>query len=207
MKSQSDPLLGSIVLTGGQSRRMGQAKESLPFRGTTLLGWTVETLLRCTHPVIIVARDEAQDLPPVPLEADMAYDADPGGGPLVGLSAGLRALQGHCDLAFVTGCDTPFLSETPIGALVGRIGDAQVVVPRIGGTLQPLAAIYRIDVLDQVDALVAKGERSLVALVEQLRAKELDEKAMDEFDPGRQLLRNVNSREEYEAAVADAEKS
>ena len=44
---------------------MGRPKESLPIGDTTMLGRTVDTLLRCTYPVVVVARDRLQDLPPI----------------------------------------------------------------------------------------------------------------------------------------------
>ena len=67
-------ILGSIILAGGRSRRMGRPKESLPFAGSTLLGHTVDVLLDCTFPVVVVARDQEQELPPIHLEADLVFD-------------------------------------------------------------------------------------------------------------------------------------
>src|SRR5688572_29654059 len=105
-------LVGSIILAGGRSRRMGQPKESLPFGGTTLLGRTVETLLDRTWPVVVVARPE-QQLPPLPLEARVVADDLPGQGPLQAIASGIRWLRGsngglgERDAAFVTGCDAP----------------------------------------------------------------------------------------------------
>ena len=75
--------LGSIVLAGGRSRRLGKPKVSLPWGESTLLYETVVTLLDCTFPVVVVARDERQELPPLHTECELAFDGDPGGGPLV----------------------------------------------------------------------------------------------------------------------------
>ncbi len=197
--------LGSIVLAGGRSRRMGQPKEALPFLGTTLLGHTVDTLLRCTHPVVVVARDEAQALPPLPLEAELTYDAEPGGGPLVGLVAGLRALRGDCDAAFVTSCDAPFISERAIGALAERLGGHDLLMPSAGGVLQPLAAVYRVGVLGALEALLASGQRAPRFLVERVNARILEGSDLDEIEPGGRWLRTVNSQDEYRQALAEAQ--
>ena len=61
-------LIGSVVLAGGASSRMGRPKESLPFQGGTLLGRTVDLLLAHTWPVVVVAGRPEQELPPLPLE-------------------------------------------------------------------------------------------------------------------------------------------
>ena len=84
----------------------------------------------------------------------------PGEGPLVGLAAGLRALRDDCDAAFAVGCDVPFLDQRVIGWLAGMLEGFDLVMPRAGGVLQPMAALYRVSVLPEVEALIAAGERS-----------------------------------------------
>src|SRR5262245_34406731 len=103
---------GSIILTGGRSKRMGRPKESLRIAGETLLGRTVETLLGCTAPVVVVAR-AGQELPALPPAARIITDEVPDAGPLAALVAGLRLLRaedllGDQDAVFATGCDAPF---------------------------------------------------------------------------------------------------
>jgi molybdopterin-guanine dinucleotide biosynthesis protein A len=192
--------LGSIVLAGGRSHRMGSPKESLPFRGTTLLGHTVATLMQCTYPVVVVARDPGQELPPLPLESELVFDGAPDQGPLVGLIAGLEALAGSCEAAFVTACDVPFLTARAVGGLADRLGDRDMVIPRAGGKLQPLSAIYRTGVLAAARALLAEGIRTPRTLAERVNARILEADEVALFDPTGGLLRNVNSPDEYEAA-------
>jgi molybdopterin-guanine dinucleotide biosynthesis protein A len=192
--------LGSIVLAGGRSRRMGRPKESLPFRGTTLLGHTVATLTLCTHPVVIVARDADQELPPLPLETDLVYDGAPDQGPLVGMIAGLEAVAGDCEAVFVTACDVPFLTARAISGLADRLGDCDLVIPRADGKLQPLSAIYRVGVLAAARALLSEGIRTPRTLAERVKTRILEADEVAVFDPDGGLLRNVNSPDEYEAA-------
>ena len=197
--------IGSIVLAGGRSRRMGKPKESLPFLGTSLLGRTVETLMLCTHPVLVVARDSAQDLPPLPLECDVTFDREPEGGPLYAFATGLRAVAGQCDAVFVSSCDMPFLHERVVHWLATEIGDAALAIPSVEGVLQPLAALYRTSVAEEVERLLAEGERSLRSVAERVSTRVLDEAAIDRLDPTRKFLRNVNQPEDYEAAVREIE--
>jgi molybdopterin-guanine dinucleotide biosynthesis protein A len=198
--------LGSIVLAGGRSQRMGRPKETLPFEGGTLLGRTVDTLMLCTYPVMIVARDARQELPPVAIESEVTVDDDPGAGPLAAFATGLRAVRGRCDAALLVSCDLPFLGQDAVGWLAAQLqaGD-DAVVPRAGGTLHPLTAIYRTTVLAEVEKLLAAGERAPRALVDRVRARVLDEAALRAFDPELRFLRNVNTPEELAAARREVE--
>ena len=51
-----------------------------------------------------------QDVPPLPEGVRLVPDKEEGQGPLQGIAAGLEALHGQADAAFVTSCDAPFLS-------------------------------------------------------------------------------------------------
>ena len=195
--------LGSIVLAGGDSSRMGRPKAALPLHGSTVLGRTVDMLLLCSHPVVIVARDEQQELPPYSLEAEVVFDDEPGQGPLMGIASGLRAVEGQCDAVFVAACDAPFLDQKAVGWVADQLGDHDLVIPRSNGLLQPLAAVYRCSVLPTIDALIAEGERTPRSLAERVNTRILEEVDLDAFDPGRRFLRNINTVEEYEAILRE----
>lgn len=182
---------------------MGRPKESLPIAGNTLLGLAVERLMLTTHPVIVLARDEQQELPPLPVECEVAYDSNPGAGPMKSLRDALRMQQGRCDAVLVTGCDFPFLNESSIAWLASQLGDSDAVVPKAGGRLQPLVAIYRTRLLKRVEQLVADGVDTIRTVAEEPGARLLDEDALRKFDPQLRFLRNVNDPASYQAALAE----
>lgn len=196
-------LIGAIILAGGRSRRMGKPKESLPIGDSTLLGHTSEVLLDCTYPVLIVARSEDQELPPLPLEVEITYDEEPDQGPLSGLRTGLNRISDQCDAAFVTGCDAPYLTTRAVGWLADQLGDFEAVMPKTDDKLQPLCAIYRCNTLEKITQLLEEGERQPRALADHLRTFILGEDKLREFDPGLKLLRGVNTPEEYARAMRD----
>ncbi|MHC4814546.1 MAG: molybdenum cofactor guanylyltransferase [Planctomycetota bacterium] len=204
--------LGSIILAGGQSNRMGKPKAALSFADNSLLGRAVDMLLSCTYPVVVVARDARQaehELPPVPVEADVIHDAEEhqGCGPLAGLLAGLRHVGDSCDAVFMTGCDLPFLTPAVVEWLAEQLNDNDLVMPEVGGVLQPLSAIYRTRIEPTVGKLLVAGDRSLHGLANNTNARILSEAAVTAFDPSHQFLRGVNSPEEYEAALRKADGS
>jgi molybdopterin-guanine dinucleotide biosynthesis protein A len=196
-------LLGSVVLAGGRSRRMGRPKESLPIAGNTLLGLAVERLLLTTHPVLVLVRGAEQELPPLPVECEVAYDQDPGAGPLPALRDALALQEGRADAVLVTGCDYPFLDERAIPWLAAQLGSHDAVVPRTGGRLQPLCAIYRTKLLPRVTALVRAGVDTIRSVAEEPNVRILEEPELRAFDPGLRFLRNVNDPDAYAAAIAE----
>jgi molybdopterin-guanine dinucleotide biosynthesis protein A len=196
---------GSIILTGGRSKRMGRPKESLRIAGQTLLGRTVETLLGCTEPVVVVAR-AGQELPVLPAKARVISDEVADAGPLAALVAGMRFLRredllGEQDAVFATGCDNPFLPAAVVAWLVDRLGDAPLLMPFALGHLQPLCAVYRLAVLPAAEALLEKGIRTPRAMATAVAARVMDEAELASFDRSLRFLHNVNTPEDYQRAL------
>src|SRR5438067_7908228 len=99
---------GGIVLCGGRSSRMGRPKAWLPFGGELMLPRVVRVLREVVEPVVVVTAP-GQDVPPLPAGAEVVRDEVEGKGPLGGLAAGLAALGGRADAAYLSSCDVPFL--------------------------------------------------------------------------------------------------
>ena len=73
----------------------------------------------------------------------MTRDAIEGQGPLAGLAAGLAALSGRADAAYVSSCDVPLLKVAFIRAMIDALGTHEMAVPREDEYHHPLAAVYR----------------------------------------------------------------
>lgn len=189
------PLAG-VVLAGGESRRMGRDKATLPYPGGGAGGPTmVEHVLsivgqRC-DPVFVVAAP-GQPLPN--LQAQIIRDELRGQGPLPATGRGLRAAaQAGARFAFISAVDMPLLAAELIDQLV-RLAvetNAEVVSPWDGRS-HYLAAVYRTDLADRVDALVAAGERKMSALIDASDAQQI-------VVPDSRALTNVNSATDLHA--------
>src|SRR5438552_13637 len=93
-----------IILCGGQSKRMGRPKAWLPF-GNELMLQRIQCILgEVVNPIVVVAAPD-QDVPRLPEAVTIVRDAERGRGPLQGLAAGLTALKGRADAAYVSSCD------------------------------------------------------------------------------------------------------
>ncbi len=97
-----------IVLCGGRSSRMGRPKAWLPFGNELMLQRVVRVLCEVVDPMVVVAAP-GQEVPPLPPEVAIVRDEIEGKGPLGGLAAGLAALEGRVEAAYLSSCDVPFL--------------------------------------------------------------------------------------------------
>ena len=136
----------AIVPAAGHSRRMGQSKLLLPWRGTTVIEYVTDTWLRSrVTQVVVVARcDDVElttrvasqpvvlvtpDLDPLDMKASIQHGID-----YLNRTAGPRASDG----CFIAPADLPKLSA----AVIDRLIDARaalsesacpVVLPYFGG--------------------------------------------------------------------------
>jgi molybdopterin-guanine dinucleotide biosynthesis protein A len=156
------------------------------------------------QPVVVVAAP-GQSLPDLPADVWIARDQVAGRGPLVGLAAGLAALPDSADLVFAIGGDSPLIRSAWITRLVELIGSADLAIPAIDGVHQPLAAVYRRRALvPAIERLSRAGRSALVDLVPLLQTRIVGTEELCDIDPDLATLRNVNTPEEYRAALAEA---
>jgi molybdenum cofactor guanylyltransferase len=186
----------AIVLAGGRSSRMGQAKALLPFAGEPLIAHIVGSLKELfAEIVVVVAPDQKIPALPVTLVRDeVAYQ-----GPVSGIYHGLKAAKS--DVSFVGSCDVPFLNRTLISYLCSQIRDHDVVVPYWEGRYQPLFAVYRKDVTSYLHAQLQRGELRPIFLFDKVRTRKIEEEEIRRFDPEGLSFLNMNTPEDYEAAL------
>lgn len=182
---------------------MGRPKAWLPFAGELMLPRVVRLLREAVDPVVVVAAPD-QDLPPLPAGVAVVRDEERGRGPLQGLAAGLAALQGRVDAAYLSSCDVPFLRPAFVRRLVELLSDQAICVPRVGEYHHPLAAVYRIEVQEAVARLLAEDRLRPLFLFEAVSTRIVEAAELAGVDPDFQTLRNLNTPEEYEEALREA---
>ena len=196
--------IGGIVLCGGKSTRMGAAKATLPFGNELMVQRVVRLLGTVVSPVIVVAA-QGQSLPPLPDTVAITRDEREARGPLEGIRAGLRALPLSIDAAYITSCDVPLLVPAFVERMIGLMGDHDIAVMEVDGFPHPLSAIYRRDTLPHVEALLAADRLRPVFLFDAVRTRRVQPEEMTMVDPELRTLRNLNTPEDYRAALADAD--
>jgi molybdenum cofactor guanylyltransferase len=189
--------LAGVVLAGGASLRMGRDKATMPVPAEllgskdgseapiTMVEQVVSVVGQRCQPVFVVAAP-GQSLPELP--ARVVRDDVRGVGPLLATGRGLRAAaEAGAKRAFLCAADMPLLSADLIDLLENRAIelDADVVLPWDGRD-HYLAAVYRTELADQVNALIAAGERSMRSLVDRVDTQRI-------VVPASRSLTNVNS--------------
>jgi molybdopterin-guanine dinucleotide biosynthesis protein A len=183
---------------------MGRPKAWLPFAGEVMLCRVVRLLGEIVAPVVVVAAP-GQDLPELPSGIEVVRDPERGRGPLQGLAAGLAALAGRAEAAYASSCDVPFLRPAFVRRLIDLRGESAICVPDVGGYRHPLAAVYCLDVVEVVAQLLAEDRLRPAFLFDKVPTRFVRPEDLADVDPTFQTLRNLNTPEEYEAAVREAE--
>ena len=70
---------------------------------------------------VVVVAAPGQELPPLPTEVRRQDDPIRSEGPLCGMQVGLEALAATCRYAFVTGCDSPFITSAFVAEIAGLL--------------------------------------------------------------------------------------
>jgi molybdopterin-guanine dinucleotide biosynthesis protein A len=196
-------MAAGIVLCGGKSSRMGTPKAMLPFGPETMLQRVVRLLGTVAAPIAVVAAS-GQELPDLSASVIVTRDEREERGPLEGLRAGLKALPPTSEAAYVTSCDVPLLAPAFAARMIELLGDHDIAVMEIDGFAHPLSAVYRTTTLPRIESLLAEDRLRPVFLFDAVRTRRVTREEMIEVDPELRTLRNLNTREDYLAALADA---
>lgn len=189
------PALFGLVLAGGASTRMRTDKAALEYGGQPQLRRAFEMLSKvCAATFVSVRPDQRDD--PARAGYPQIVDRQPGIGPIAGISA---ALLEHPKAAWlVLACDLPFLTEGTLQNLIGHRDPHKIATAYKSthdGLPEPLCAIWEPAAREAVLASIASGK--------QCPRKFLINADVALIDlPERQALDNVNTREEFSAAVA-----
>ncbi len=189
---------------------MGAPKALLPIGGETLVERVVGRVIRACSPVVVVAQ-ASLSLPSFGLGVRVVRDPIADGGPLVGLVAGLEALD-DAAWAFVCAVDAPFVAPSVIARLRALATDeVDAVVPRLDGDTYPLTALYARRVVPAARGLLDAGERRARRLAETSRTRFVDrgdllaDGDVAAEDPALATFHNVNTPGDWERALAASE--
>lgn len=180
-----------VILAGGQSRRMGTDKALLDLQGKPIIQWAVDAISRVCDPVLIVTNSPSQYSF---LGLEMVGDLFPGLGAMAGIHAGLFFSKG--ERAFVAACDMPLLCPELIEHMAELPGRWDVVVPKVGGFLEPLHALYSKRCLGFLENLLLSGARRILDLYSLVRVRVFQEEEMRRLDPDLRSIMNVNTPED-----------
>ena len=185
-----------VIQAGGKSTRMGgEPKALLNVGGRLVIERVVAALAPVLDDLLIVTgtpeRYAFLGLPMVP-------DVFPDHGSLGGIYSGLRAATGSG--AFTVACDMPFLHPDAVRLVVERAGEADVVIPRVGGQLETMHAVYAKACLPHMEERLRARQLRIVGFFERVRVLEIPAEAVRSIRDPEIAFMNVNTPDELAEA-------
>lgn len=193
-----------VIQAGGESRRMGQSKATVPFRGRPLMSRMVERMAPVADELIITTNEPErlgflkEDFPD--LDIRLVTDVFDKRGALQGFYTALNAAK-H-PLVAIVACDMVFASPllTVVEAYEIMEPDVDAVIPVNKHGFEPFHAVYRKDVcLAAVSEALDEGEIRVQDLMARIRAKELPHAKVLEVEPQGGCFINANTPEDLKA--------
>ena len=153
---------------------------------------------------MVIVAAAGQELPKLPPEPVIVRDERDSQGPLEGLRGGLAALTNRVDAAYATSCDVPLLVPAFVERMFDLLGDDDIAAPVEGKFRHPLSAVYRPTVTPHIEDLLASDQRRPAFLFDRCRTRFVPVDELREVDPQLSTLRNLNTPEDYQAALHEA---
>ena len=180
-----------FILAGGKSSRMGQDKSRLTIGGETFIDRIARELSHVADSVTIVGGDQS--------EAELRHvpDVYPEWGALGGIHAALSSSV--ATYAIIVACDFPFVTSELFETLVALAANCDAVVPiQSDGIVQPLCALYRVDVcLQRVEQLIKTSEHRPIALLQSVNTRWLQFEEIAALNNASRFFDNINTPEDY----------
>lgn len=146
----------SLVLAGGQSRRLGRDKALLPWTGGTLLQHVCAIARTVSTEAILVA---PRDRPYAHSGADRWLDDPRGQGPLAAIAQGLAVVPATA-WVLVLACDLPHLEPRVLQGWAQNLPNLSPAIAAYLPRQQPLCGWYRAGQREPLRRFLATGRRA-----------------------------------------------
>jgi molybdopterin-guanine dinucleotide biosynthesis protein A len=189
----------TVVLAGGQSKRMGKDKAFLEWNGKSFLRHILEQVDTFSNQIIISGNKEKnlylKEAEHIKNEPVVVKDIAPYSGPLNGIASCCEFIKN--ETVFIATCDTPVIKENVVYFFLENIGVSQGVVPIINGKFQPLNTIYKKEAIKKAKVLYEKGVKSLFRWIKEINVKYIDESQLKNYDPKLLMFKSINTPSDY----------
>jgi molybdenum cofactor guanylyltransferase len=193
-------LITSIVLAGGKGRRLGRDKLLEVVGGRRLLQRVVDSLIPVSREILVVT---AHGQATASVRASRATvttvpDIYPGKGALGGIYTGLLSTDSSHGL--VVAADMPFLNSDLLRHLINLSADVDVVMPRVGGEIEPLHAVYSRACLPAIHEQLERNQLQIRVFLDKVGVRYVEEEEIERFDRRHLSFFNVNTPDDLEEA-------
>jgi molybdopterin-guanine dinucleotide biosynthesis protein A len=176
-----------IILAGGKNVRLRSDKMSMRVGGELVFDGMLALFGRLfEHTIVSVAVTTRLSLP----GCEIVEDQFPGS--LGGIYSALSASR--TDVAFVAGCDMPFINADLVRYQWEFAWDHDVVIPRGRAGLEPLHAFYSKGCLEHIRARLSENRLTVRDFFRRVRVREIGPDEIAQFDPEELSFFNINTQ-------------
>ena len=181
--------ISGFILAGGKSKRMGTDKALLKIQNEPLL----KRILDLINPFCDSIKISGNNIGYADFGAPIISDSFMGCGPIAGIYSCL--LHSSTEWNLILGVDLPFLNVELIEYLISGVGDFDCIIPKHNSGIEPLAGLYHVRILPEVEKMIQSGDYKLMNMLGKLNTRYLDCAYLVEKYP--RLFTNLNRPEDY----------
>jgi len=187
-----------VLLAGGKSRRMGNDKRIIIFKGESLFQRALGVLVQVFQEVIVVLGKEefSFDEGNVRVVHDIIPNRAAAGGLYTGLSYATNSR------IFVVACDMPFLNQNVIRYMASLSENFDITLAELPQGIQTMHGIYSKQCLFTLENMVKKENLRLQEILKDssLTLRKVEESEILPFDSQLLSFMNLNSPADLELA-------
>ena len=189
--------ISGVILAGGASRRFGGiTKSNIVISGERIISRIINNINDLFDEIIIVTNTPSEflDLTTCKIVGDQYLNA----GPLGGIHAALKSSKN--DAIFVFAGDMPFIKKEIIAEQINQfsIMEYDILIPLIGGFIEPLHSIYRITILSDLERFLIGGDRSVRDFIRLMNFGYLE---IVESEENKRAFTNINTQSDISQSI------
>jgi molybdenum cofactor cytidylyltransferase len=157
------PRVGVVILAAGESKRLGQPKQLLPFRGKTLIRCAIDAALSsiCRPVVVVIGANGDQIRRELPGDIRVVENPDWGEGMSSSIRRGVEAIESEVDAIILMLADQPLVTGEILDQFVEK-ADVGLVAAEYSGAIGVPALFAR----PYFDALLwTRGEKGAKSIL------------------------------------------
>jgi molybdopterin-guanine dinucleotide biosynthesis protein A len=177
-----------IILSGGQSTRMGTDKALIQINGKTLLENALEICKPFCSNILISSNNPCHQIGGYKIVPDEFKNC----GPIGGIYSCLK--HSETDWNFVISVDAAFVEPGFVSFLISEIGEFDTVIPLHDSGIEPLVAMYSKNCLTEMGKMLNSGDYKMRNLLNSVNTKYVESQTWVAQFP--KLFRNLNRPED-----------
>ena len=178
------------ILAGGKSSRMNyNNKALLNYKEKRFIEHIIEAGKE--YKEVIIISNNLEEYKGFNLR--IVEDIYKGNGPLSGIHSALT--NSTTDKVLCIACDMPLITKETLNIIGNYDEEYEVLVPKVGGRLQPLCGVYSKDIIPKLEEAIKQNNNKLQLLIKTLNLKVIEGDINSKFIE--QDFFNINTEKEY----------